>query len=292
MKDFTLTLMSLALILSTIQCASDNATNLTQTGTLQLKANGEDFVRNGFTSEDGWAITFTSVYANINGATSYQLSETSNTKVQAGKSLPTEVNFHAGHPTTGVAEGTSYVGFTGEHFLSLKQDAFVVDSNSTAVVGNYNRLNFNVKKATSSSKGIVSDYIGYTIVLIGTAVKSGNTVNFTLKFDQETSYTGCGPNGHKGVVTSGGSAESEMTFHFDHIFGNQSEGSATPSDPEKINFVAIGFTPFEQLDASAYPKTLNKTQTEMAAGMANATYVQLVNAITTLGHSGEAHCHY
>ena len=34
-------------------------------GTLELRANGEDFIRQGFTSKDGWQIEFDHVYTNI-----------------------------------------------------------------------------------------------------------------------------------------------------------------------------------------------------------------------------------
>ena len=36
-----------------------------ETGRLQFVANGEDFVRQGFVSKDGWAIGFDHVYINL-----------------------------------------------------------------------------------------------------------------------------------------------------------------------------------------------------------------------------------
>jgi len=41
-------------------------------GTLQFHANGEDFVRQGFVSKDGWAITFDHVYITLADVTAYQ----------------------------------------------------------------------------------------------------------------------------------------------------------------------------------------------------------------------------
>ena len=43
------------------------------TGTLVFTANGEDFVRRGFVSEDGWTIGFHAVFANVYGPTAYQV---------------------------------------------------------------------------------------------------------------------------------------------------------------------------------------------------------------------------
>ena len=43
----------------------------TEAGTLALVANGEDFVRQGFTSKDGWDINFDHIYINIGDATAY-----------------------------------------------------------------------------------------------------------------------------------------------------------------------------------------------------------------------------
>lgn len=41
-------------------------------GTLQFHANGEDFVRQGFVSKDGWSINFDHVYVNLADVTAYQ----------------------------------------------------------------------------------------------------------------------------------------------------------------------------------------------------------------------------
>jgi len=41
-------------------------------GTLQFHANGEDFVRQGFVSKDGWRITFDHVYVTLAEITGYQ----------------------------------------------------------------------------------------------------------------------------------------------------------------------------------------------------------------------------
>jgi hypothetical protein len=42
------------------------------TGTLEFYANGEDFVRQGFVSKDGWSIQFDHVYITLDGIAAYQ----------------------------------------------------------------------------------------------------------------------------------------------------------------------------------------------------------------------------
>lgn len=43
-----------------------------ETGTLQIRANGEEFAREGFVSKDGWKISFNHVYTNLADITAYQ----------------------------------------------------------------------------------------------------------------------------------------------------------------------------------------------------------------------------
>jgi len=61
----TTVLSILAITLS--GCAGSGAT-----GNLKFYANGEDFVRQGFVSKDGWAITFDHVYINLSDIAAYQ----------------------------------------------------------------------------------------------------------------------------------------------------------------------------------------------------------------------------
>ena len=41
-------------------------------GTLQIRANGEDFVRQGFASKDGWQLDFEHIFVNFADITAYQ----------------------------------------------------------------------------------------------------------------------------------------------------------------------------------------------------------------------------
>lgn len=251
-------------------------------GTLIFTANGEDFVREGFVSEDGWQIDFEAVYLNVYGPTAYQVVETEQALTVSGLR-------HGGHPHEDIPDGAAHASLLGEYFLALKAPTFEVGRVDDAPIGNYNRLNFNVTPASADSKGLVADHEGWSVVLIGTAGKADeDDVDFTIRFDEEMVYSACGPNGEAGVLAEGSEAEAQMTFHFDHIFGDFDEGPADPEDPETVNAMAIGFGPFAAL---AEDGVLDIDQAELGEQMTGATFLQLIDAVRTLGHSGEAHCH-
>ncbi|MCB0155088.1 MAG: DUF4382 domain-containing protein, partial [Anaerolineae bacterium] len=69
-----LTLIALSLALNGQPAPDAQAAGLAQggIGTLEFRANGEDFVRQGFTSKDGWAISFEHVYVTVSDITAYQ----------------------------------------------------------------------------------------------------------------------------------------------------------------------------------------------------------------------------
>jgi len=247
-----------------------------RTGTLVFTANGEDFVRDGFVSEDGWRIDFSGVWVNVYGPTAYQVVEERSLR-------------HGGHPHEDIPEGAAHVSLLGDFFLALKAPTFEVGREAQAPIGNYNRLAFTVRPAVPESAGLVADHLGHSIVLAGTATRAGEQdVTFRLRFDEELAYSACGPNGLAGVLAEGGQASAEMTFHFDHVFGDFDEGPADPEDPETVNHLAIGFGPFAALAAGG---VLEMDQAELGEVMTGAVFLQLVEAVRTLGHSGEAHCH-
>ena len=233
-------------------------------------------------ARDGWEISFDAVYLNVLGPTAYQVVE----QTQALSSPPLR---HGGHPHESIPEGSAHVALTGEYFLSLKQHTFEIDRIDDAPIGNYNRLAFNVQKATADSRDVVSDHVGHSIALHGTASKTGEeSVDFVIRFDEEMAYSNCGPNEDAGVLAEGAQAEAQMTFHFDHIFGDFEEGPPDPEDPDTVNHLAIGFSPFADL---ATDGTLDIDQDALGQQMTGATFLQLIDAVRTLGHSGEAHCH-
>ena len=79
-----------------------------------------------------------------------------------------------------------------------------------------------------------------------------------------------------------GTADLEMTFHFDHIFGD----ADTPADDE-LNVGAPGFEPFAELAEGG------KLDVDMAAlkeKISAEDFGKLEAMLPTLGHVGEGHC--
>ena len=132
---------------------------------------------------------------------------------------------------------------------------------SSVPAGHYNAISWKMAKAESGPAA------GYSLVMIGTAEKDGQTVDFNIKIDEECEYE-CGEyvgDMRKGIVSEGGTADLEMTFHFDHIFGD----ADTPADDE-LNLGAVGFEPF-------------------AGGAEGKDVINMTDM--HLGHVGEGHCH-
>jgi hypothetical protein len=101
----------------------------------------------------------------------------------------------------------------------------------------------------------------------GTAEKDGQIIDFTINIASECSYD-CGEyvgDVRKGILEDGGTADLEMTFHFDHIFGD----IETPLDDE-LNLGALGF--------------------EYFIDYADGTTVEIDMGEMHLGHVGEGHC--
>lgn len=281
-------------------------------GTLIFNANGEGFVHDGFKSEDGWNIEFDHVFVNIEGSTAYQVAEDSSKAAR-----------HAGHPHSDIPEGAAHIALSGQYFLDLKQTGdnpvFEVGRIENAPIGNYNYLNFNIVQIPDDASGDAADYTGYSLILIGVATYGDpvtENINFSIKLEEELTFYNCGPlldldedGTNDGVLAAGGEAKTEMTFHFDHIFGDWGEtgDDPEPTDSEEINFWGIGFNPFytmlpgSDFDIDGNPDGgLNGsfviTETNMKDGgdglapMPNADYFQLTATLNTLGHTGEGHC--
>ncbi len=267
-------LVSLSLVTA---CGSDLEQ---QVGTVIFTANGEDFVRNGFVSEDGWQMDFSNVYMNVYGPTAYQVVE----QQPVGIFDPR----HGGHPHENIPEGAAHVALMDDYFLQLKQPVFEIGRVQDAPIGNYNRLAFRVRPAIAESADLVPDFQGYSIVLEGTASKDEQSMNFLIKFTEEMDYYDCGPNGDTGVLAQDSEATVEMTFHFDHIFGDAEQGPADTDDTSSVNFSAVGFGPFADL---ATGNSLDLDQETMGQEMNGELYLKVIDTVRSLGHSGEAHCH-
>ena len=247
MKRRSLILATTALLV--IGLALSGCAGGDETGTLQFYANGEDFVRQGFVSKDGWSISFDHVYVTLANITAYQTDP--------------PYNPHDG----GDISGTVTVGLDKAYIVDLAEggeDAppIFVDELPDAIAGQYNAISWNMVKAES---GLAA---GHSLVVIGTAEKDGQVVDFTINIDAECSYD-CGEfvgDVRKGILSEGGTADLEMTFHFDHIFGD----AETPLD-DNLNLDALGF--------------------EYFIDYADGDTVDIDMANMHLGHVGEGHCY-
>jgi len=267
-------------IVAAMGCAGDDGGDDDEekgTGTLVFTANGEEFVREGFTSKDGWDLTFDHLYIAIKSPTAFQVAEDEGDKLK-----------HAGHPHDDIPEGAAHEALIGEFFVDLTVGDGPTELGRVedAEVGNYNRLNFDIVKATDDAEGLVSDYKGYSLVLIGTATKGHGAkhqvVNFTIRLTEQMHYTNCGPNEDAGVVEKDGTGYAEMTFHFDHVFGDI-------DGEDDLNDAALGFDPLGEL---ADEGSLDVTQSDLESSMSAGDYLTFIDALRTIGHSGEAHCDY
>ena len=242
-KSIIIAIPLLILVMFLLSCAGGGAT-----GTLEFYANGEDFVRQGFVSKDGWNIQFDHVYITLSNITAYQTDPPYDPQSETDISSKHTVGLEKAY-TIDLAEGN--------------EDAppILVDKISDAPVGHYNAVSWKMVNAESGPAA------GYSLVMIGTAQKDGQSTDFVINVEEECEYQ-CGEyvgDERKGILQDGGTADLEMTFHFDHIFGD----ADTPLDDE-LNLAAIGFKPF-------------------AGGAQGKDVINMTDM--HLGHVGEGHCH-
>lgn len=257
---------------STPISSTDSAANETEageseasTGMLRFVANGEDFVRQGFTSKDGWTIAFDHVYITLTDLTAYQTDP------------PYDAS--SGEPPEGMAESAIDGVFTIDLAEGDENAEPIVVDTVEAPAGQYNALGWRIVPATDG------DAEGYTLLLDGVAEKEGESVRFILSIDTEYAYN-CGEyigDERKGILEPGGEANLEATFHFDHIFG---DGDA-PAD-DSLNVGALGFDP---LAAVASDGTLEMSLADLESAMPAEEFTTLMSTLDTLGHVGEGHCY-
>ena len=265
MRKLTLILSIVVLLVASTAiygCAGSNGA----AGTLQFHANGEDFVRQGFVSKDGWSINFDHVYINLANIAAYQTDPPYDP--HSGSELKGKVEVHLDKVyMVDLAEG----GDDAQPIL--------VDEVTNAPTGHYNAISWKMVKSSSGPAN------GYSLVIIGMGKKDGQTVDFNIKVDKEYRYD-CGEfvgDERKGMVQKNGTADVEMTFHFDHIFGD----ADTPMD-DALNVDAVGFGPFASI---AEGGKLDVDMVGLQAKLSAEDYRMLVDILPTLGHVGEGHCH-
>lgn len=237
------------------------------TGTLQLFANGEDFVRQGMTSVDGWDITFDTVQVGLSDVMAHQTDP--------------PYDPHEG----GEIEAGTTVALEGEHAVDLAAggaDAapILVGEVVDAPAGQYNAISF--ETVPVGTGGVLAEDV--PLLLSGTATKEGTSVDFAIGLDQRFTYR-CGEyvgDARKGFLEPDGTADLEMTFHFDHLFGD----AGTPMDDD-LNEGALGFDP---LAALAEDGRIAATTADLEAGLSAGDFETLVGLLPNLGHVGEGHC--
>ena len=257
------------ILISLIGCSSQENTETqattSKTGTLALVANGEDFIRQGFVSKDGWQINFDRAYVTLTQVNAYSTEPPFN---PAGKTQlePQQTVSLVDTPTTvDLAEGEE----DAEPILVTQTDA---------PLGTYNALSWKIVPAQEGSAQ------GNSIVLEGNASKDGREIDFMIGFNRELEYV-CGEyvgEERKGIVRAENMAQVETTFHFDHIFGDNS----LPAE-DALNQDAIGFAPLASLVQNG---KLKVNQTDLEKQLDSEEYQKLQQAITSLGHVGEGHC--
>ncbi|MGF1589361.1 MAG: DUF4382 domain-containing protein [Pleurocapsa sp.] len=240
----------------------------TEEGTLTLVANGEDFVRQGFVSKDGWEISFDHVYVNMAEAIAYS----------------TEPSFE---PQKGDTKESIEYQNKADFEITETPDLAAGEADAEPIVvaeanvpaGFYNALAWQLSSAAPGSP-----IAGSTIALQGQATKDGETINFDLGFNQPAEYV-CGEfvgEDRQGLVAADTPGKVEATFHFDHIFGD----ADTPPE-DALNQDALGFQPLADL---ALNGTIQLSEADLASQLSEADYQTLSEAITGLGHVGEGHC--
>ncbi|MEB3359867.1 MAG: hypothetical protein VKK04_24285 [Synechococcales bacterium] len=245
--------------------AADPAAESTgEKGTLQFRANGEDFVRQGFVTKDGWAIDFENVYVSLADVTAYQTDPPYDP--DSGEELTAKAEAAVGDPVTvDLAEGDE----NAEPILISELEA---------PAGQYNALGWQMVPAADGPAA------GNTVLMVGTAEKDGRVINFNIGLDPAYAYT-CGEfvgDERKGILAADDTADVEATFHFDHIFG---DGDAPPDDD--INTGALGFEP---LAALAEGDQLDVDMATLEEQLSDEDYSTLEKTVSGLAHVGEGHC--
>ncbi|NJN66630.1 MAG: DUF4382 domain-containing protein [Chloroflexaceae bacterium] len=233
-----------------------------ETGTLQVRANGEDFIRQGFVSKDGWSIRFDHVYLTLADITAYQADP--------------PYDAHTG----GEIQATTSVNLPGPYLVDLAEGDEnaepILVATGAAPAGRYNALSWKMVRATEGAAS------GAVIVMEGTAEKDATTITFRIALDQEQEQR-CGDyvgDERKGFLAAGEVADLEATFHFDHLFGD----AETPME-DSLNADALGFGP---LAALAEDGTLHIDQATFMIALASEDYAKIEHL--HLAHVGEGHC--
>ena len=272
-KINTIALLSLLIASCSSETSESNNTSTVANNqgeaTLNLVANGEDFIRQGFVTKDGWTMNFDRLDVNLSDVTAYQIE---------GAFEPTE--------------GDKLDTLEYSEKVSLLDTPKVVDlaegeadaepimvTNAEVTPGFYNAVAWKIDIAEAESP-----LAGKTMVLQGTASKDEQVINFDISLNRPIQYL-CGEyvgDERKGIIQAGETGELETTFHFDHIFG---DSETSPDDA--LNVDALGFEPLAKL-ASGDSLTIDDATLDQQ--LSPEDQEKLTKAVIGLGHVGEGHC--
>ncbi len=272
-KINTIALLSLLIASCSSETSESNNTSTVANNqgeaTLNLVANGEDFIRQGFVTKDGWTMNFDRLDVNLSDVTAYQIE---------GAFEPTE--------------GDKLDTLEYSEKVSLLDTPKVVDlaegeadaepimvTNAEVTPGFYNAVAWKIDIAEAESP-----LAGKTMVLQGTASKDEQVINFDISLNRPIQYL-CGEyvgDERKGIIQAGETGELETTFHFDHIFGDR---ETSPDDA--LNVDALGFEPLAKL---ASGDSLTIDDATLSQQLSPEDQEKLTKAVIGLGHVGEGHC--
>jgi len=232
-------------------------------GTLVFTANGEEFIREGFLSKDGWELSFNHAYVTMSNITAYQSNPPYDTEQGWEISYDVKVELE---------------GFHTADLTDPDSDPAKLAQIGQVPSGHYNAISWTMTRAVEGPAE------GYSLLLVGKAEKDGQVIYFTLGIEQEVDYLGGDYVGdeRKGIVAPGSSADLEMTFHFDHLFGDGEEDF-----DDEINLEAFGFDP---LAALAVNGEVNADLASLEKLLSPQDYELLLSIFTHLAHVGEGHC--
>ena len=224
-------------------------------------------MRQGFTSKDGWIIAFDNLWVNLSNITAYQ----------------TNPPYDPDEMKAGI-EAEQITQLPGTYIVDLaagdNNAAPIPVGEISAPAGRYNALSWQMVPAGEG------EMAGYSLLINGVAKKDGKTLPFTLGIEESYSNQ-CGEfvgDTRKGILTGDGTAELEMTFHFDHIFGD----AELPAD-DSLNTLAPGFEPFATMAENG---TIDTDLADLADALPEDEIQKLLDILPTLGHTGEGHCFY
>ncbi len=244
---------------------AETATDGEEEGILEIRASGEDRAVEGFTSKDGWELSFDHIYVTFDEVTAFQSDPPFD--AQADDSIQAVQEVRLPELTT--------VDLTAD---PDDEDSVLIDE-VAAPAGRYNALSWKMAQATDGPAE------GYSMVFQGTATRDGETIDFTLKMSPEFTYT-CGDfigDERKGILEADSMADLQATFHLDHLFGD-----AGKADDDSTNLMALGFDPLANL---AEDGVVDVSTDELEELLSEEEYAMLTDmVIPELGHVGEGHC--